>query len=69
MAFWMTKVMILHEFKRDEYLKLLKCMKEAGVYEDTIVAMTTDSSINWKVGDLINELILEDENLKNKNNG
>ncbi|MEM0136116.1 MAG: DUF3783 domain-containing protein [Thermoplasmatales archaeon] len=63
----MTKVMILHEFKKNEYLQLLKCMKEAGIYDDTIVAMTTETSIKWKLGDLIDELILEDKNLKGKN--
>jgi len=62
----MKKVMILHNFERQDYMKILECLRGSGAYEDTIVAVTTETTINWKVGDLIKELLIEDENIKNE---
>ncbi|MGC8645171.1 MAG: DUF3783 domain-containing protein [Thermoplasmata archaeon] len=60
----MKKVVILHNFAREEYARLLDCLKSSGAYDNTIVAVTTDTTVNWKVGDLIKELLIEDENIR-----
>ncbi|MGC8562604.1 MAG: DUF3783 domain-containing protein [Thermoplasmata archaeon] len=58
------KVVLLHNFNKSEYTKLLSALNEVGLSENTIVAVTTPVSLDWKVADLINELFTEDESMK-----
>jgi len=58
------KIMILHNFERNDYLKLLASMETSGLSDGTIVAVTTPVTLDWKVKDLLNELLLEDENVR-----
>lgn len=58
------KVMILHNFKKEEYLKIIKALEEIGIGKKTIVAVTTPTTMEWNVGYLIKELLLEDEEIK-----
>ncbi len=58
------KVIILHNFDKTDYSKLLKSLNAAGLAGNTIVAVTTTTTLDWKVGHLVNELLLEDERLK-----
>jgi hypothetical protein len=62
------KVMILHNFRKDEYLKIVKALEEAGIGKKTIVAVTTPTTMEWNVGYLIKELLLEDEEIKKNKN-
>lgn len=58
------KIVLLHNFDRAEYKKLLAFLSTIGISGKTIVAVTTPVTLGWKVGDLLNELLLEDESLK-----
>jgi len=60
------KVMIIHGFSNKEINILFDLLKNNESLKKTIVAVTTPVSIEWKVKDLIGELLLEDEALKNK---
>ncbi len=62
------KVMILHNFKKEEYLKILKALEESGIGKKTIVAVTTPTTMEWNLRYLINELLLEDEEIKKNKN-
>jgi hypothetical protein len=58
------RIIILHNFDRDDYSKLLGSLKSTGLGDNTIVAVTTATTLDWKVGHLLEELLLEDESLK-----
>ncbi len=60
------KVMILHGFSNKEINIIFDVLKNNESLKKTIVAVTTPVSIEWKIKDLIGELLLEDEALKNK---
>ncbi|MGC8497237.1 MAG: DUF3783 domain-containing protein [Thermoplasmata archaeon] len=60
------KVMILHGFSNKEINIIFELLKNNESLKKTIVAVTTPVSIEWKIKDLIGELLLEDEALKNK---
>ncbi|MGC8610752.1 MAG: DUF3783 domain-containing protein [Thermoplasmata archaeon] len=57
------KVVILHNFTRDEVAKLYSFLKQED-FGDPIVAVTTEISLTWVLKDLINELILEDNEMR-----
>ncbi len=58
------KVMVLHNFSKDEYVKIIKALEDIGISSKTIVAVTTPTTLEWKLGYLIKELMLEDEEIK-----
>ncbi len=59
------KVIIFHGFTGEELEILIKILKkDFPKYKDTILATTTETSLNWKVKELINELIEEREYFK-----
>ena len=59
------KVIIFHGFTGEELETLIKILKkDFPKYKDTILATTTETSLNWKVKELINELIEEREYFK-----
>lgn len=58
------KVIILHNFDREGYTKLISALNSVGLSENTIVAVTTTVTLEWKVSDLIGELFSEDESLR-----
>jgi hypothetical protein len=58
------KIMILHNFERTDYLKLVASLESSGLSNNTIVAITTPVTLDWKVKDLLNELLIEDESVK-----
>ncbi len=59
------KVIIFHGFTGEELETLIKILKKNfPKYKETILATTTETSMNWKVKELINELIEESEYFK-----
>ncbi len=62
------KVMVLHNFSKDEYVKIIKALEDIGISSKTIVAVTTPTTLEWKLGYLIKELMLEDEEIKKQKN-
>ncbi|EQB65217.1 MAG: hypothetical protein AMDU3_IPLC00003G0069 [Thermoplasmatales archaeon I-plasma] len=58
------KVILLHNFDRAGYTKLVSALNSVGLSENTIVAVTTPVTLEWKVSDLIDELFSEDESLR-----
>lgn len=60
------KIIILHNFDRNDYTRLLNFLKSSGLSSKTIVAVTTPVTLDWKVSDLIKELFLEDEALRDQ---
>lgn len=62
------KVMILHNFGKQEYMEVIKAIEKTGFGNKTIVAVTTPTTMEWKLGYLIQELILEDEEIKKQKN-
>ncbi|MGC8581865.1 MAG: DUF3783 domain-containing protein [Thermoplasmata archaeon] len=61
------KVVILHNFKREEYLQIIKMLEFIGISNKTIVAVTTPTTLEWKLSQLIRELFIEDEEMKKSN--
>lgn len=61
------KVILLHNFKDSEVREFLEILKKSENLSKSIVAVTTETSIQWKVGDLMNELIKEDEEIRKGN--
>lgn len=57
------KIVILHNFDRGEYVQLVKSIDLIGLSDKTIVAVTTPTTLEWKLKDLIDELVLEDEEI------
>jgi len=61
------KVIIFHGFAREELPAIMKAIKEAaGKEEDIIMAVSTPTSLEWKLKDLITELVREHEFFKKK---
>ncbi|MEM5948217.1 DUF3783 domain-containing protein [Spirochaetia bacterium 38H-sp] len=59
------KVVILHGFTNQEIHRLLPAIREAADKEKEIVfAMTTDTNLQWKVIDLIQEVTEEHKEMK-----
>jgi hypothetical protein len=58
------KVIILHNFKKEEYLQIIKSLESIGISNKTIVAVTTPTTLEWKLNQLIKELFIEDEEMK-----
>ncbi len=60
------KIVILHNFDKNEYAKFLTTLNSTGLGDNTIVAVTTPTTLEWRVRDLLGELLLEDESLKGR---
>ena len=60
------RIIILHNFTKSDYSRLLLSLRSVGLADNTIVAVTTSTTMEWKVGHLLEELLLEDESLKNE---
>lgn len=58
------KVVLLHNFDKQEILKSMKLLKELFNGEDIIFASTTPTSLQWKLEDLLEELHQEHEEFK-----
>ncbi|SHE88939.1 protein of unknown function [Marinitoga hydrogenitolerans DSM 16785] len=59
-----TPVIILNGFNSDEINKIMKTIKNVDDLPRIIFATTTKTNVNWKIGDLINELRKEDLEVK-----
>ncbi len=61
------RILILHGFKREELNEVIKAVKGVlGKEVDLISAITTPTSLEWKVKDLIEELRKEHRYFKRK---
>ncbi|MDP8011477.1 MAG: DUF3783 domain-containing protein [Thermoplasmata archaeon] len=60
------RIILLHNFSDKEVLEFLDYLKKNENLKKSIVAVTTPTSLNMRVGELMNELRLEDEEI-NKN--
>ncbi len=60
------RIILLHNFTKSDYSRLLLSLRSVGLADNTIVAVTTSTTMEWKVGHLLEELLLEDESLKNE---
>ena len=63
------KVILLHNFDRAGYTKLVSALNSVGLSENTIVAVTTPVTLEWWVSDIIDELFSEDESLRKERQG
>lgn len=61
------KVVLLHNFEKQDILKIMKLIKE-NFNEDIIFASTTSTSLKWTVEDLLEELNKEHEEFKKLKN-
>ncbi|OQY10259.1 MAG: hypothetical protein B6I29_01865 [Marinitoga sp. 4572_148] len=59
-----TPVIILNGFNNDEINKIMRAIKNVEGLPRIIFATTTKTNVNWKIGDLINELKQEDMEVK-----
>lgn len=59
-----TKVILMHGFTNEEVTKILDAYKKISQMPSSIFAATTETSLNWKVKDLIAELEKEHEEFK-----
>ncbi len=57
------RVIILHNFKREDVAKIYSMLKNEE-FGDPIIAVTTEISLTWVLRDLINELIMEDNEMR-----
>ena len=57
------KFAIMHGMNNEEVKKVLGVFKTQGI-KDVIFATTTETSLNWELSDLLNELLEEDEYFK-----
>jgi len=61
------KVIIFHGFSKEELPAIMKAIKDtAGKGADIIMAVSTPTSLEWKLNDLIAELTREHEYFKKK---
>ena len=60
------RIILLHNFTKSDYSRLLLSLRSVGLADNTIVAVTTSTTMEWKVSHLLEELLLEDESLKNE---
>lgn len=58
------RVILLHNFKDSEVKEFLELLKGNEKLSRSIVAVTTEISLDWKVRDLMDELIREDEEIR-----
>ena len=58
------KVIILNGFKEEELKEFLSWYKKNEKLPKSIFAVVTEHSMEWKVKDLIKELVKEDEEVK-----
>ncbi|MGC8663497.1 MAG: DUF3783 domain-containing protein [Thermoplasmata archaeon] len=58
------KIILLHNFSDIEVIEFLDYIKQNENLKKSIVAVTTPTSLNMYVGELMNELKTEDEELK-----
>ncbi|MBD6955828.1 MAG: DUF3783 domain-containing protein [Thermoplasmata archaeon] len=58
------RVILLHNFNDSEVKEFLDMLKGNEKLSRSIVAVTTEISLEWKVKDLMDELIREDEEIK-----
>jgi len=57
------KFAIMHGMNNEEVKKVLGVFKTQGI-KDVIFATTTETSLNWKLSNLLDELLEEDEYFK-----
>jgi len=63
------KVIIFHGFTGEELEIIIKILrKDFPDYKNTILATTTETSLEWKLKELIKELIEEREYFKKQTN-
>ena len=60
------KVVIFHGFSKEELNRITELLKKSFPGQDIIMAITTPTSLQWKVGELISELKKEHEYFKKK---
>jgi len=60
------KVVIFHGFSKEELNRITELLKKNFPGQDIIMAITTPTSLQWKVGELISELKKEHEYFKKK---
>lgn len=53
------KFLIMHDLSNEEVTRVIKVVRSQGI--SPIFATTTPTSLTWKLEDLLNELIREDE--------
>ncbi len=58
------RVILLHNFTDSEVKEFLELLKGNEKLSRSIVAVTTEISLQWKVNDLMDELIKEDEEIR-----
>ncbi len=61
-----TRVILLHNFSDKEVIEFINHYKKNENLPKSIIAVTTPTSLEWKVIDLMEELIKEDEELKKR---
>ncbi len=59
------KFVLMHNLSNSEIKSVLSVFKSLGL-KDVIFATTTETSLKWKLEDLLLELIKEDEYFKNR---
>ncbi|MGC8565016.1 MAG: DUF3783 domain-containing protein [Thermoplasmata archaeon] len=60
------KIILLHNFSDNDVVEFIDYLKKNERFEKSIVAVTTPTSLNMRVGDLMHELRLEDEEIKKR---
>ncbi len=58
------KIIIFHGFSKETLLKIMDAIKKTTKGEDIIMAITTPTSLEWKVKDLVEELSQEHRYMK-----
>jgi len=53
-----TPIFIMHNVPREKLSEVMRAVKSV-LGNDVIFSITTETNINWKVNDLLEELILE----------
>jgi len=61
-----TRVILLHNFSDSEVIEFINHYKKNENLPKSIIAVTTPTSLEWKVRDLMDELIKEDEEIKKR---
>ncbi len=57
-------VIVFHGFSREKLPVVMEAVKKATVGDDIIMAVSTPTSLEWKLKDLIEELLKEHEHFK-----
>ncbi len=61
-----TRVILLHNFSDREVIEFINHYKKNENLPKSIIAVTTTTSLEWRVRDLMDELIKEDEEIKKR---